>query len=489
VEAALVAGPAGAVRGQVLADGVRRFLGIPYAQPPVGPFRFHPPVRREPWAGELDATSYGATAPQSAPSGPLGDLLPRRAVAGDDYLNLNVWVPPSGDGHAVMVFVHGGSWTSGAGSIGGYDGARFARDGVVLVSINYRLGADGFAWFGDGVANLAQLDQITALEWVRDNIAAFGGDPGNVTVFGESSGAMSIGALLAMPAAKGLFGRAVMESGSTFHTISADSARKVAVRLARILGVEPSRDGLATVPVERLLAAQTQVSVEMSKRPFRALWGDAATNLLAFEPVVDGDTLPVRPLDALRSGAADDIDLLVGWNRDEANLFLVPSGLDSFRAWARYLLAARTRLPIPRGIRAYRAAEPHAGRSASSMLTDWVYRVPAIRTAEAHPRTHLYEFAWRSPAFDGAMGACHGAELPFVFDNLDHPDWAGLVGEAPAQQVADDVHGAWIAFARTGDPGWSRYTAEERAVRRFDLTSATLLDPDGDLRTVWAGVR
>lgn len=468
-------------------SGVVRMLGVPYAESPVGPRRFHRPVRRHPWEGVFDATRYGPTAPQSAPSGPLGELLPRSIIRGDDYLNLNIWAPGTGEGHPVMVFIHGGSWTSGSGAVGGYDGTRFARDGAVLVTINYRLGADGFAWFGDGAANLALLDQICALEWVRDNISALGGDPGNVTVFGESSGAMSVGALLAMPTARGLFRRAILESGSTFHAISGESARLVATRLSEILHVSPSREALAEVPLGALLDAQTRLAAEVSKRPRRSLWGDVAVNGLVFEPVVDGQSLPTSPIEAVRAGAAADVDLLVGWNTEEANIALVPEGPGRMKSWMVPLAAARTKLPLVEGTRTYRRAfrEATAAATIGGILTDWLYRIPAIRTAEAHPRTHVYEFAWRSPAFDGRLGACHGVELPFVFDNLDHPDWNGLVGASPPQHLADDMHGAWIRFARTGNPGWDPYSTAQRITHRFDTDSVTLIDPDSTRRKIW----
>lgn len=486
-EDTLITAPAGVLRGQVVDSGVIRMLGVPYAEAPVGPRRFQRPVRRAPWKGSLDATGYGPTAPQSAATGPLRELLPRRIITGDDYLNLNLWAPTIGDGHPVMVFVHGGSWTSGSGAVGGYDGTRFARDGVVLVTINYRLGADGFAWFGDGPANLALLDQICALEWVHDNIAAFGGDPGNVTVFGESSGAMSIGALLAMPAARGRFRRAILESGSTFHSISSESARLVAKRMSEILHVRPTREALAEVPLDALLDAQTQLAAEVSKRPRRSLWGDVAVNGLVFEPVVDGRSLPTSPIEALRAGAAADVDLLIGWNREEANIALVLEGPDRMRNWMVPLAAARTKLPLGKGTRTYRRAfrGERAAATIGGILTDWLYRIPAIRTAEAHPRTHLYEFAWRSPAFDGRLGACHGVELPFVFDNLDHADWEELVGASPPQHLADDVHGAWVRFARTGDPGWDPYSSTQRTTHRFDTAGITLTDPDSTRRTIW----
>ncbi|WOF21646.1 carboxylesterase family protein [Microbacterium betulae] len=480
---------AGVLRGRTVEGGVRRFLGVPYAEPPVGERRFRLPVRRRRFEGTFDAGEYGPTAPHLVGQGPT--LLPDRTAPGDDYLNLNVWAPPGGGDHPVIVFIHGGGWWSGSGSVGGYDGSRFARDGVVLVTINYRLGAEGLIWFGSGPANLSLRDQICALEWVQDNIAAFGGDPGNVTVCGESSGAMSIGALITMPASQGLIRRAIMESGSTFHSISADSARKTAVQLARLLHVEPTLEALSAVPQDELVAAQDRLREVVQKSPRRSTWGDVAVNGLPFEPVVDGESLPAPPIESLRAGVAADIDLLVGWNAEEAQIVLAPMGADRVRSWMLPLYALQKGLPPLRAVRTYRRAFPGASAAPAlgALLTDWIYRVPAIRTAEAHENTRVYEFAWRSPALDGTLGAAHAAELPFVFDNLDHPDWQPLLAGGGDQRIADEVHRAWADFARTGDPGWPRYSVHDRQVHRFDAPSATLLDPDPARRVIWDGRR
>ncbi|HEY0258385.1 MAG TPA: carboxylesterase family protein [Lacisediminihabitans sp.] len=487
-ETTTVRAPIGEVRGRVDESGVRRFLGIPYAEPPLGERRFRPPVPRAPFAEVYDAADYGPTAPQLDGSGAFGEILPNRVAPGEDYLNLNVWAPPDGSAHAVMVFIHGGGWWSGSGSVSAYDGARFAQDGVVLVTINYRLGAEGMVWFGDGPANISLLDQICALQWVHDNIAAFGGDPEQVTVFGESSGGMSIGALLAMPAARGLFRRAIMQSGSTFHSISAGSAHKVATALARMLHVNPSLEAIGRAPSEDVLAAQRQLLAAVQRTPLKSRWGDVARNGLPFEPIVDGASLPGRPIDAVAMGAAAEVELLVGWNAEETRLALAPSGVDKVRWSLFWLLAIKSHVPL-RVARAYRKAYSHPADAAVAMTTDWIYRIPAIRTAEAHGHSYLYEFAWRSPAFGGELGACHAAELPFVFDNLDDPGWRMLLGDAASPALAREMHDAWIRFARTGDPGWAPYAADARQVRRFDTKSATLDDPDRATRIPWDGVR
>lgn len=489
---AVVRTPAGDVRGSVLDGGIRRFLGIPFAEPPQGDLRFAAPVPRRPWSGEHDATRAGAVAGQRLPASG-GGLEPHPGELGEDYLNLNVWTPaaPStGNGHPVMVFIHGGAFVSGSGSLAGYDGARFARDGVVLVTLNYRLGAEGFSWFGDGAANLGLRDQICALQWVRDSVATFGGDPDNITVFGESAGAMSIGALLANEEARALFRRAILQSGSVTNTQSPAATRRVSTLLARMLRVPASREGLARVDAATLLAAQTRISPWPVVLPLRSLWGDAAAHKLPFAPTIDGDLLRHDPLDAVRSGAADDVDLLLGWNREEGNLFLASGGLDRIPAWLMHSFRRIIGLPARR-LRAYREAHPDysPGQLMSALLTDWYYRIPAIRTAEAHPRAHLYEFTWRSPAYDGHLGAGHAVDLPFVFDNLDSPDWAGLIGDAAPQAVADDMHAAWVAFARDGDPGWGRYSTDRREVRVFGESSGVVVDPDAATRRTWAGIR
>src|SRR2546421_3502695 len=317
----------GAVRGSV-ADEMVAFKGIPYAAPPFGPNRFQPPRPAELWDGVREALNYGPTAPKAHYYLSIHVIIPKADIPGEDCLNLNIWSPDLGQASLpVMVWIHGGAFANGSGSVPAYDGARFARDGVVCVTINYRLGADGFLYLGDGIANLGMLDQIAALTWVQENIAACGGDPNNVTIFGESSGGMSVATLMAMPRATGLFRRAIAQSGAGHHVISPATAQRIGQYLAEKLGVEPAREAIGTVPIKCLVQAQQELRMEISANPSPVRWGEVAANLMPFEPVIDGDLLLARPIDSIAAGASANIDVLVGNNADEFRFFLVPRGM------------------------------------------------------------------------------------------------------------------------------------------------------------------
>lgn len=487
----------GAVRGVRGDSGVAAFKGIPFAAPPVGPLRLAAPRPPAAWDGVRDATAYGPTVPHAPYVPPFDRLIPEAHLPGDDCLNLNVWTPDPAGRLPVMVWVHGGAFANGSGSVAGYDGTAFARDGVVLVTLNYRLGADGFLHLDGTPGNRGLLDQIAALEWVRDNIAAFGGDPDRVTVFGESAGAMSIGALLAMPRAEGLFRRAVLQSGAAHHSLTRATARRVTDQLARMLGVPATSTALAAVPTERLLTAQQKLRAAVTARPDPELWGEVVHNLMPFEPVVDGDTLPRAPADVLARAAETGTDLLVGTNSDEFRLFVVPTGvIGHVTEEALRRTAAGYGLDPDRALAVYREQRPGAspGDLLAALVTDWFYRVPALRLAEAHAGhrpggVFLYEFAWRPPTFDGRLGAAHATELPFVFDNLGDEAFVPLLGPAPPRQIADAMHGAWVSFATTGTPGWPAYTTGTRTTMRFDTVSRAVDDPRPQERAVWEGVR
>lgn len=484
----------GAVRGRTVA-GIHRFLGVPYARPPIGEDRFRPPRPAQPWTGVRDALTYGPTAPQPAFALPPELDLQYPTVPGEDCLNLNVWTSDLGAaGHPVLVWLHGGGMEGGSSV--GYDGSRFARDGVVCVTLNYRLGVEGFLHLDDGVANLGLLDQVAALEWVQDNIAAFGGDPDNVTIAGQSSGAMFVGMLLTAPRARGLFRRAILQSGAGNAVVDPETAHHVGRVLAGVLGVPPTREAIAAVPMPRLLRALDGVAAELAAHPDPRRWnGEPGSRVTAWKPVVDGQVLPANPLDAVAAGAGADVDVLIGSNAEEGRLSLVPFG--GLGRTTDEVLAEAARLyelPVERALAVYREGNP--GAAAGDLLAllqrDWWYRAPSYRLAEARARTgsttYLYDFAWRSPQFDGLLGACHYLEVPFVFDLLDSPRFQQLTGPTPPQSLAEAMHAAWVSFVAAGEPGWPAYDLVSRPVQRFDERPRLVHDPAPGERTVWDGV-
>lgn len=495
----------GKVRGSV-ADGVHAFTGVPYAAPPFGAGRLRAPRPGGSWDGVRDATSAGPVPPQVAPPG-APDPVPSPAVAGEDCLHLTIWTPdPGAAGLPVMVWVQGGMFEI-EGPPAWYDGSRFARDGVVCVVFTWRLGADGFLYLGDGDANLGLLDQVAALEWVQENISAFGGDPGNVTIFGESAGAMSIGVLLSMPHAEGLFRRAILQSGAAHQVMTAADALRIGGYLAGKLGVPATREAMAGVPVERLLRAQAELKADLLAHPDPARWGEeAVASVMPFQPVIDGEVVPTAPIEAIADGASARVDVMAGTNTDDWRLFRVVTGeIDQVtdqvltgpvREYG-YLALDAYGLPAGRALPAYRSAHPGAspGDLLATVQTDWWVRIPAIRLADAHAsaasRTYMYEFAWPSPEFGGRLGAAHAMEIPFVFDILDKdlPLLGAFLGPRPPQELADAMHAAWVSFAASGDPGWPGYDRDRRATMRFNTTSQVVDDPRSWERALWAGVR
>jgi para-nitrobenzyl esterase len=485
----------GQLQGE-LDSGVWSFKGVPYAAPPFGPRRFHAPSPPLSWEGVRPADALGPTAPKPRYSPPIDVLLPEPTIAGEDCLNLNVWTP---DHHAsglpVVVWIHGGSFVNGTGAAPRYDGAAFARDGVVCVTINYRLGVDGFALLRDAVPNRGLLDQIAALEWVRENIHSFGGDADRVTIAGGSSGAMSVMTLVSMPQTKGLFSRAIAQSGAAHHVLTAETATEVTNALSQMLEIQPTVDGFADVPLDDLLRAQSSLAMQIATDVNPIRWGEIARNLMAFEPVVDGVVVTASPLEQLRRGVGADIDLLIGTNADEQNFFLVPNGITEY-VTDDYVRVVLTNFgaDVDRVLEIYRASRVYAspGELLAQLFTDLSFGIPAIRVAEArqalHKSTYVYEFAWPSPQYGQRLGACHTLEIPFVFGTLDDPSMRPLVGDTPPVHLGEEVHSAWISFIAHGDPGWPAY-GPTRSVKRFDDESVLQTDPRPRERLVWEGIR
>jgi para-nitrobenzyl esterase len=481
--------------GQVVGSteaGVNAFLGIPYAAPAVGLDRYRAPQPVLPWEGRRDATSHGPTPAQTPYSAPMNAVLPSSVTPGPEYLNVNVWAPVGGDGLPVMVWLPGGAFVRGANSIATYDGSAFARDGVVMVGVNYRLGAPGFAVLEGAPTNLGLRDQIAALEWVRDNVAAFGGDPDQVTLFGESAGAMSVATLMASPAAQGLFHRAIVQSGGATAVCSLDDARLVSGEIAAHLHVPATAEAFGELDPDDVLAAQTAVALAIQADPDPERWGASTLRgglgIMSLFPVVDGDVVPEVPQVGIAAGAAAGMPLLLGTTTQEYRLFLAAAGLaDTLSTEMLPALAARYGWPTD-AIATYSANRPtaSAGDVASAILTDAAFRVPTTALAAAQHAAggtvHTYEFAWQTPV--RRLGACHALEIGFVFDTVGQP--SAMAGETAPQRLADDMHRAWVAFARDGDPGWTAWTPQEPDVMTFDLEPEVVRAPRADELALWS---
>jgi para-nitrobenzyl esterase len=455
----------GPVRGRRHDHGTVHF-DVPYAAAPLGIRRFTPPDPHPGWSEARDGTRPGPTAPQPVrDSFGVLDMSPYFGPGwqrGDDYLTVNVWAPPpDGSLRAVMVFVHGGGFVAGSNRAPLYDGTAFARDGVVLVTVNYRLGIPGFLHLPDVPDNRGLLDVVAALRWVRDNIAEFGGDPGTVTLFGQSAGAIVVGGVLAEPTAAGLFRRAIIQSGTGTGAFAPDQAAMVTERVGRHLGVAPSAAALADIPDDRLVAVLADLAglALRTSTHHHPLGGITPFSLVGER----------QPAEAIAVGGSA-VDLLIGANRDEGSLYLAPLGrlADSTDLDVRQTAALFHHDP-DHAVRGYRSRYPHAGPAElrTQVLSDGLFRTGTHALAMAHTSgwtgtTHRYEFGWRSNAVDGQLGAGHVVELPFVFDNLALPALRGPrkllgTGEPPAG-LAARVHRSWVAFAESGDPGWPAYS-------------------------------
>ncbi|GIH22136.1 carboxylic ester hydrolase [Acrocarpospora phusangensis] len=463
------------------------FRGVSFAEAPVGVLRFAAPERVRGWDGVRPAVAYGPPPPQSGLLGTSQD------GGGEDWLTVNVWTPEPGSdaGLPVMVWIPGGAYALGNSSLPEYDGGRLAGSGVVVVTLNYRLGIEGFGQVDGAPANRGLLDQVAALEWVRDNIRVFGGDPDRVTVFGESAGGGSVAALLAMPRAAGLFRRAIAQSvPGTFF--SPELAADIAAACAAELGIRATVSDLSAVEPDLLPVVGDAIAVKTGE--WRERWGQITHRGIPFAPVVDGDVLPVTPWQALADGAARDVGLLVGHTRDEHRLFSLIDGVLGQVTGEQTETALRMLAPGADGARRYREAFPGVTDEELYELVnaDWLFRMPSVQLADAQlaggGRAHLFELTWAAPGMGGALGACHGLDVPLVFGNLSSGQTAMLIGDPPspeAEELSARMRGAWTAFAAHGDPGWPQHDADRRLTQLFDTPSTVAAYPEETSRLLW----
>lgn len=490
----------GTLRGEQLADHVW-FHNVPFAAAPFGANRFKPPQPVIPWDGVRDATGPTVAVPQ--PVLALGDVGADKPadVFDEDCLVLQIRTPdPGGAGLPVLVWIHGGGFLGGSGGAAVPNGAAFARDGIVHVSINYRLHLDGFLYLGPGTANLGMLDQIAALQWVQDNIAAFGGDPANVTIHGQSAGGVSVQNLLTMPKAQGLFRRVISQSGSSAITTSIETAERFTARFAELCGGVPATvEGFSSVSQEAINQAVMLYAFEYIS-PVN--WGTLSFEVSPFRPVLDGEVIPLHPCDAAAQGIGANVDVLAGSTRDECTFAMFPFGLMNRPVnedWAAYALKA---FDVSwDDLEAYKkGTRPDADQVEllAAAWTDWAFRIPSIRLLEARSQegaanNHLYEFAWTSTKQPEIMSS-HSFELPFVADQLRELQATGglgdFIGDDAPQSLADTMHKAWTNFATNGDPGWAPYKLDARTTMRFDTESAPVDDLAGPAeRELWEGRR
>jgi para-nitrobenzyl esterase len=512
---AIVETAAGKLRGTT-ADGIRAFKGVPYGAPAGGGNRCRPPLPPAPWGGVRDALAYHGQAPQ-LPGRPerrpelrtiLGpvDTTPQT----EDCLTLNLWTPGlDAAKRPVMVWLHGGAFAYGSGNRAVTDGGNLARRGdVVVVSVNHRLNIFGFLHLADiggerwaHSGNAGMLDIVAALQWVRDNIAGFGGDPANVTIFGESGGGGKVSVLLAMPAARGLFHRAVIQSGAAIRVSTRERATALAAAALAELGIaRGDLERLAEVPAARLAAAIAPASRAVGRPPLPLL------DRYDFGPVVDGDDLPAQPFDPDAPAIAAAVPLLIGGTREESGFFLA----DDDEVWERRVTEGSLRRRIAavsgeqnadRVIDLYRTLRPGASRedlliAALTGSNFWIRTVMLAERKAARQGTntgaapvYMYSLDWRSPACGGRLQAHHAMDLPFVFATTEVPDTTK--GAAGAGELAAIMSACWAAFARTGKPelaalpAWPAYMPDDRATMVFDASCRIVRDPDSNARLLW----
>ena len=495
----------GRIRG-VDVDGIKTFKAIPYGASTAGRNRFRPPVDPAKWTGVRDALAYGPSAPQREPgTAPNTSDL---AVAGagmrqenEDCLVLNVWTPALGDNRKrpVMVWCHGGGFATGSGSSPITEGEALARRGdVVVVTLNHRLNVMGFTFLEEaggaefaGSGDAGMLDIVHALKWVRDNIGRFGGDAGNVTVFGQSGGGRKVATLLAMPAAKGLFHRAIIESGATLKVVERDQAARVAAELMKTLGIGPANvRELQTLPADRIMAAYFATMRRMNV--------DQMT--MGFSPTMDGVHVAQHPFHPTASTVSPSVPLMLGSARTELTSSAAPALFSLDDASLKARIGALLGEHAERALTTYRKTNPNATPSDLYFLiaSDHRYSGPAMKIAERRAAlgqgpVFLYYFRWESPLQGGKFKSPHTIEIPFAFDNVKR---AALTKDAPtAQALADKVSASWLAFARSGNPSisqlppWTPFNERERATMVFDNESRVVNDPIREERlAIWAAL-
>ena len=473
----------GAWRGEPgEASASAAFLGIPFAEAPVGELRFAAPVPKVPWEGVRDALEFGATAQRGDPG---VTLIPEPSVPGESTLNVNVFTPtPSTDAALpVLVWIHGGGFFAGSPASLWYDGGRFNRDGVVTVTISYRLGFDGFGWISDAPSNRGVRDWLLALQWVQENIASFGGDPSRVTIAGQSAGGGAVLTLLGMESAQHLFQGVYAISGA-LADVTPERAQKFGRELAAAAGVEPTIAGFSSLSEDRILELQKKAT-ELGPDSLQSMIDEG----LGLGPAIDGELLTRSTKDSLAAGVGADKPLVIGATDDEFTMAFAEAE-KKLRWIPKSLMLKKLGMPKAK-LKPYLAANADVARKgtariAGRFLTDQMFRTALIKIValRGDAPTWVYRFSWPSGVFGFAE---HCLDVPFFFDCLDSIAIEPLAGPNPPQRLADEVHGGAVAFITTGEPGWPRYTETERKTRVYDAPSTVVADGYASVRPLLAG--
>lgn len=491
----------GKIRGDKEENGIIAFKGINYAKSPVKDLRFKPPVPIESWDGVLDGTNFGPYVPQPPPlmPNPLLDSLVKKE---DNCLSLNIWTPALDDKkRPVMFYIHGGALETGNGAL--YNGQFLSKRGdIVVVTINYRLGALGFLYVPGKTANVGFLDQVLALKWVKDNVEYFGGDSENITIFGESAGGLSVSCLMTMPAAKGLFQRGIIESNvANFFGHKPADGEKFNIRMFATVGVEyGDLDAMRKIPVEKLVEVYSKTQSEFLFTNF-------------YPPYVDGDVLPMHPYEAIQKGIAKDFEILAGTNEDEHKLFAAmdPTAMnadekklqENFRVTLSNL--GQKDAKIEEFIDLYKRKVSEKPSTSpleviSEFQTDYFFRIPVSRymgeQSVHQPNLYLYNFSWKTPSMGGVLGACHALEIPFVWGSLLDIDMGWLPKKTEEMEIlSSQIMDCWINFARSGNPNhkgipnWPKYNKKNRSTLIFDKNITVVDDPKRETRIIWDAIQ
>ncbi len=487
--------PLGEITGIDL-DGCERYAGIRYAKPPVGDLRFRAPQPVGPWPGVYEATTFGPSGPQPPPM-PGSFITEAELRTDEDCLFLNVYTPKADGGRRpVMVWIHGGAYTIGSGDM--YGGSTLVRRGdVVVVTLNYRLGVLGWLALDHldsslaGSGNNGVRDQILALRWVRDNIGSFGGDPDNVTVFGESAGGGSIAALLGAAEADGLYHKAIIQSGPVAIAPPYKPDMLTTALLAALGEPEGGIEAFRRADPTRLIQAQTDIGAidQMGRDRDHAIDGSGA----GLRPSVDGVVVHASPIQVVTARGDRNVPLLIGSNQDEGTLFsmLLPTDITD----EEIIAALPETITDPAVLADWYADRSTGRRLIIDLMTDSIFLIPSLRLADAQAATPapvwVYMFTWKTPVFGGFLGATHALELPFVWGQLESTLWRAFVGDSPPLSLATAMQDAWIAFARTGDPNspgavaWPRYDTTTRPTMVLGEGIGVVKDPSKDPRELW----